>query len=416
VNILIVAENASAQLGGEAILPLHYYRYLKKRNIRVSLLVHERVRESLFDYFEDTKDIHYIRDTRMHKILWRLGQKMPKRIFDITLNQIMQFRTQIEQRKKIQEIIKNQNIQLIHQPIPVSPKTPSLIYGFKLPVIIGPMNGGMDFPPAFQYMKVRGENVFYKVGSFFSGLFNFLIPGKKKAALLLVANERTKKALPKSVKGNIQILVENGVDLNTWDYRQAKINNGTTHFTFMGRLVDWKTVDILLDAFKEASGEVPISLSILGDGVDYEKLVEQAKRLDIYSTEPYVPGRVYFHGWLSQDECSKILSESDCLVLPSVRECGGAVVLEAMAIGLPVISTKWGGPTDYLDENCGILVEPTSEVGLRKGFSEAMVLLHNNPEQRIQMGNAGRKKIEDNYDWEKKIDKIIEYYRGLIHI
>lgn len=72
---------------------------------------------------------------------------------------------------------------------------------------------------------------------------------------------------------------------------------------------------------------------------------------------------VVFSGWLSQEKCAIKLQQADALVLPSLREPGGAVVMEAMAVGLPVIATNWGGPADYLNSACGILVEPTSKEG-----------------------------------------------------
>ena len=59
-----------------------------------------------------------------------------------------------------------------------------------------------------------------------------------------------------------------------------------------------------------------------------------------------------------------LLRNSDIMVLPSMRECGGAVVLEAMASGVPVIAAKWGGPADYISEGTGILIPPDRQSNL----------------------------------------------------
>ncbi len=80
----------------------------------------------------------------------------------------------------------------------------------------------------------------------------------------------------------------------------------------------------------------------------------------------------------------------DALVLPSLYECGGAVVLEAMAMGLPVVATKWGGPADYLDESTGILIEPTGRESFINELAEAMIRLAQSPELRAQLGQAAR--------------------------
>jgi glycosyltransferase involved in cell wall biosynthesis len=90
------------------------------------------------------------------------------------------------------------------------------------------------------------------------------------------------------------------------------------------------------------------------------------------------------------------------------------VALEAMACGIPVIAVNWGGPQDYLDTSCGILVDPSSPEGIVHGFTEAMQKLIADPILRGELGIQGRKRVEELYDWRKKIDTIIQLYRGAI--
>ena len=111
---------------------------------------------------------------------------------------------------------------------------------------------------------------------------------------------------------------------------------------------------------------------------------------------------------------SSRLRESLALVLPSLYESGGAVVLEAMATGKPVIATGWGGPVDYLDSSCGILVNPESYKVLVTGFAEAMQKLIDFPELAKTMGNAGRKRVVRDFDWQQRIDKVINIYCTLV--
>src|SRR5271170_4213040 len=118
-------------------------------------------------------------------------------------------------------------------------------------------------------------------------------------------------------------------------------------------------------------------------------------------------------GWLPQETCAARLQASLALVLPSIYECGGAVVLEAMAMAKPVIATRWGGPVDYLDESSGILIEPTSYSSLVAGFAEAMTQLMNSPELAKSMGAAGRERAVRDFDWQKKIQQVISIYRAL---
>lgn len=89
------------------------------------------------------------------------------------------------------------------------------------------------------------------------------------------------------------------------------------------------------------------------------------------------------------------------------------MVLEAMAMGKPVIATRWGGPADYLDASCGILVEPESYSGLVAGFAEAMQKLIDSPGLAKSMGAAGRERAVRDFDWQRKIDSVIGIYRAL---
>jgi glycosyltransferase involved in cell wall biosynthesis len=87
--------------------------------------------------------------------------------------------------------------------------------------------------------------------------------------------------------------------------------------------------------------------------------------------------------------------------------------MEAMAVGLPVIATNWGGPADYLNSSCGILVEPASKQGFGfvKGLTDAMLKLAQSPELLQSLGCAGRERVREHFDWERKVDRILEIYQ-----
>lgn len=419
IRVLIVAEHASAKFGGEAILPLHYYRVLRSRSVPVWLLVHERTRAELTSlYPQDEAHMLFVPDTWLHLFLWRTSRHIPARLASFTTDFAMRVATQLAQRRHIKELVKREGITVIHQPMPVSPKEPSFLYGFGIPVVIGPMNGGMDYPPAFARMQGGIERFFLALGRSSANIMNRLIPGKRHAACLLVANERTRRALPLSATSSrCEALVENGVDLTLWQdpsstARVLKSSDEVTHFVFMGRLVDWKAVDLLLIAFARAAKVCPISLEIIGDGRERTNLEKLAEELQLRGKHREV-GKVHFAGWLDQVECASYIRSADALVLPSLMECGGAVVLEAMAMSLPVIATKWGGPVDYLDATCGVLVEPRTRESFVAEFAIAMEDFSKSPENRNAMGRAGRNKVLAQFDWEVKVDQMIKVYEAV---
>lgn len=415
-RILIVSEHASARFGGEAALPLHYFRVLRRRGFEVWLITHARTRDELVQLFPNESHILYVEDTWLHRLMWRLSRRLPGQIAYFTTGFIMRFAAQLQQRRLVRRLVAERGIDVIHQPMPVSPSEPSMMYGFGVPVIIGPMNGGMQYPPAFRQHRRPVERGLLAFGRRCSSVLNWLMPGKRRAALLLVANRRTREALPAGVCSQVIELVENGVDLALWTQTAASQeppraeSDPLTTFVFLGRLVDWKAVDLLLQAFKRATGHSPIRLLIIGDGAERPRLEALASELGILAARREEADRVFFMGWLPQPACAQELQNAECLVLPSLLECGGAVVLEAMSTGKPVIATAWGGPVDYLDDSCGVLVSPTDREELIQGFADAMLQLASSPATRRQMGQNGRAKVVRQYDWEVKVDRIVELY------
>jgi glycosyltransferase involved in cell wall biosynthesis len=412
-RVLIVAEHASARFGGEAVLALHYFRLLRRRGVEAWLLVHERTRDELERLFPQERGrIRYVADTRAHIALWKLGRMLPDRLSAFTTGYAMRWLTQRDQLRQARALVAEQGIEVVHQPMPVSPKEPSLLRRVGAPVVIGPMNGGMSFPPAFAGRQGRLTHWTIGLGRAAADLANRLAPGKPEAELLLVANERTRRALPLGLGARARLLVENGVDLALWrpPPPRAAEAGAPVRFAFVGRLVDWKAVDCLIDAFVRARGRAPMSLTVIGDGERRAALEAQARRHDALAAAEGEPGRIHFAGWMSQAECAARLAEADALVLPSLFECGGAVVLEAMAVGLPVIASAWGGPLDYLDEESGVLVPVDSRERFLGGLADALARLAGDAALRERMGRAGRRRVVEAFDWELKVDRMLALY------
>ena len=416
-RVLIAAEHASARFGGEAALPLHYFRVLRGRGVPVWLLTHARTRAELSSLYPDDARIHYIEDTAWHRAMWRIGKRLPDAVAYATTGFLSRLSTQLAQRRMARRLVREHGIDVVHQPMPVSPREPSMLHGLGAPVLIGPMNGGMDYPPAFRRQRGTVERILFAVGRASASALNRLMPGKRRAATLLVANRRTRDALPAGLAAEVVELVENGVDLGVWrapPLPAGNVASSVTTFAYMGRLVDWKAVDLLLHAFARARAGAPMRLWILGDGAERDRLEALCRELGILGTEAQAVGAVFFHGWLAQSACAERLGEADVLVLPSLLECGGAVVLEAMSMAKPVIATAWGGPLDYLDSSCGVLVPPESREAIVSGFAAAMVELAASAPMRGRLGAAGQRKVRREFDWDAKIDRMLELYGDAI--
>ncbi len=412
MKILIVAENASRKFGGEAILPLHYFRFMGERGHRVFLVTHDRVKGEIQASLskEERARVFYVSDRALHRGIYKAGKKLPLRTQTFTTLWLLQILFQIKAKKIIRNLVVEKGIDIVHQPIPVSPKLPSLLSGLGAPVVIGPMNGGMTFPAGFKDMESPLERAFLAAGRILSGGANIVFPGKRKAAALLAANERTARALPKGAKGKVYILPENGVDLDLWDSTRDTApsgGEGRPRIVYMGRLVPIKNVECLLQAFASLPRSKGANLSIAGDGPGRPGLESFAEKLGIRD-------RVRFLGHIPQNECASLLRSSTVLALPSLLDCGGAVVLEAMAASKPVVAVAWGGPLDYVTPGTGILVKPKSREQLVRDFSAALLHILDHPKEAEAMGREGRKRVEEHFDWRKKAESIEGIFREVL--
>jgi glycosyltransferase involved in cell wall biosynthesis len=365
------------------------------------MVVHSRTQSEVTELFPKEIDrILFVPDLGIQKLLFYLSRYLPRRLSEATLGLFNQLITQFCERAVVRGLIRDQDIDVIHQPIPVAPRFPSVLFGLGVPVVIGPLNGGMEYPPAFRRSESWMSRMALGFARSLASAGNTLLPGKKYASVVLVANERTRRALPLGIRGKVIELVENGIDVGVWQSAQAATVSAAPRFVFVGRLVDWKAVDVAIRALQFVSSA---ELDIVGDGPMMDSWHSLAAELGLKD-------RIHFKGWLTQSECASLLVNSVALVLPSVYECGGAVVLEAMAMGKPVIATRWGGPADYLDASCGILVEPDSYASLVAGFGEAMARLVDTPGLARLMGAAGRERVVRDFDWQQKVDRMIGIY------
>lgn len=117
----------------------------------------------------------------------------------------------------------------------------------------------------------------------------------------------------------------------------AGLNSNKRYFLFIGRLDDSvKRVSAIITAFQRVAAKFSdIDLLILGSGKDEERLKQQASKQD--------PLRIHFYGWVTKDEQKvHLLNSAECLVMASTREGFPTVVGEALACGLPVISSDVG--------------------------------------------------------------------------
>lgn len=147
-------------------------------------------------------------------------------------------------------------------------------------------------------------------------------------------------------------VIPNMVDCENFNKNHKEKNEGIKEFTFLSLcyLNRNKGIDILIQAFVKYFKNSNSKLIIGGDGPERE-------RLEVLSKELGINDKVEFKGALSRNEVVKEMTECDVFILPSRYETFGVVLIEALASGKPIISTKNGGAEDIITESNGLIVE-----------------------------------------------------------
>ncbi|MGA3200002.1 MAG: glycosyltransferase [Halobacteriota archaeon] len=210
--------------------------------------------------------------------------------------------------------------------------------------------------------------------------------------------------------GNIEV-VPNGIDLSDFEDLPARgkwrkrygIDDDQRIILFVGRLHRTKGIDLLLKAFKEASGVIDdLKLVIMGpdDGfrANLENLVQELQ----------LSGRILFTGFVAQDEKIEALVDADLFVTPQFY--GFPVTfLEACACGTPILTTNHGGELDWIDNKLGLVVDYDKD-----SISEAIVSILERDSLRQAFGREAQRLVRDRFSLEKVTDRIEMLYKECV--
>ncbi len=216
-------------------------------------------------------------------------------------------------------------------------------------------------------------------------------------ATAVVANSQKLRelALRTSPDQDIQIIF-NGVDINEFQARSERGNGSTLKIIATGRLSKQKGHKYLIEAISDMKD---VGLCLVGDGDQKESLKLLAKRCG---------SNVHFVGKVDHEDIKSLLQGSDIFVLPSLNEGMSNSLLEAMACGLPVITTDTGGSKELVREN-GIVV-PSKDV---QKLREAIMQLKMDHVRREAMSKQSRT-LAVEMGWEKTAQKYYELYTSNI--
>src|SRR3954467_8738886 len=171
-----------------------------------------------------------------------------------------------------------------------------------------------------------------------------------------------------------------------------------TVLVYSGRYTEVKRIPLLIRAFSRACFDSPAGLVLLGG---YPGEWEGAHPLEVVR-ECEASG-VFLAGWRGHDELADGLNASDAVVLPSVHEQFGQVLVEGMACGLPCLAVDAHGPATIVsDGSTGWLVPPDDEDALVRALEEVV----NSPAERRRRGEAAYREARSKYSWPALVERL----------
>jgi len=220
-----------------------------------------------------------------------------------------------------------------------------------------------------------------------------------KNASAVIANSQGLKELALRTASDLKIdIIPNGVNIADFTPRKGRKNGKFTILT-VARLIPRKGIDNLIKAVPLLVKEAPnIRLRIIGEGNKENELKRLAQELKVAK---YID----FWGYVPHQEIANHYSASDIFVLPSRNEGMSNVILEAMASGLPIITTDTGGTKELIKGNGIIVPRDNSEA-----ISNAVLNLIRDKTLRENLGIKGRK-IAESMSWKNVAQNYFAVYK-----
>ncbi|MCJ7680855.1 MAG: glycosyltransferase, partial [Candidatus Aminicenantes bacterium] len=212
-----------------------------------------------------------------------------------------------------------------------------------VPFVWGPIGGGQKTPASFMRLYPKSSRLADAVRLCGQWIGRHLLLTRRRnvrrARAILVCNDETKNNMPAVYRNKVIYFPVNGMEERDVAVEPSGCHRGTSMTVLcVGRLIHWKNFKTAVDVFSDFWKTVPeAELKIIGSGPEEPKLRQRVKEHGLESC-------VSFVSWLPREELLDHMRKADVFLHPALREGGGAVIVEAMACGLPVICLDNAGP------------------------------------------------------------------------
>lgn len=302
--------------------------------------------------------------------------------------------------------------------------TPAGVHSFincskvcNVPYIIGPLGGGLPTPVNFKNIFKFKEKFLERARIF---LYRYMQRNPywqdyiNHACKVIIGTQYLAKRLPMQATNHTHIIFDTVVDITEFEMTKREKEADCIKIVYSGKLSPIKGILMLVDAIKlvkaKTNAEIfsKLQFIIYGDGPLKERVKNKIVRFGL-SNSIILCGHVY------RAELIRALKQSDIFCLPTIRENGGGSILEAMAAGLPIITSDYGGPKYSVTEECGIKIKVDDYDQYVNDLAEAIIKLASDESLRLRMGRNARKRVEEEFSLEALEKKVIKIYEEVLN-
>ncbi len=297
---------------------------------------------------------------------------------------------------------------VVHRITPLSPTSVSTLAKrcrkAGVPFVMGPLNGGVPWPKQFDAAR-RQEKEWL---SYVRGLYQ-LLPGvhstRRNAAAILVASRSVWGQMSAKLHGKMFYVPENAIDPARFPPPAARSYDPAQplRVAFVGRLVPYKGADMLIEAATPLIRAGKLHLTIAGNGPQLPDLKKQAADLGLTAG-------LDIPGWVDHKAVAAIFAAADLFAFPSVREFGGGVCLEAMAVGCVPMVVDYAGPAELVTPATGYLVPLGDRPEIVARFAALLTDLVADRSPLAAKSHATVRRAREQFTWDAKAAQSVEVY------
>lgn len=298
---------------------------------------------------------------------------------------------------------------LVHLITYVGWRFPGNFYRLGIPFVWGPI-GGMKNTP-WRLLPILGFK-----GAFYYGARNLVntmqlktLHGPRRALKaansgVVAATSEIQAELWNRFRVNSRVICEVGQPSFAFGSPAKREETEPFKICWSGLHLPGKALHLLLQAAARLPKDLNFSIEILGDGPCNRTWRSLASRLKLED-------RCHWHGWLPRDQCLEVMRESHVFTITSLKDLTSTVAVEAISLGLPVISLDHCGFADLVTEECGIKIYPGSGVQIANDLSVALLTLCRDEPLRRYLAQ-GAIRSSQAYSWQAKMKILNDVYQS----